>query len=186
MLFTKSFIIFFSLFLMPPCFLTGTAFAGTNLHSAAKQGDAKQVRKLLAEGLNVNSLSKSGHTPLHISALWDKRRVTGLLVKNGAKVNAINSSGQTPLHLAARRGHIKMVKFLLSRGANPWIKDRSRRTPADLAQTYSFNDEIVDLLESSPNKNPDKGSWISNISKESWYVLGGGLALLLVVPSFFM
>ncbi len=93
MLFTKSFIIFFSLFLMPPCFLTGTAFAGTSLHSAAKQGDAKQVRKLLAEGLNVNSLSKSGYTPLHISALWDKRRVTGLLVKNGREKQTLENQG---------------------------------------------------------------------------------------------
>ena len=156
MLLKRFFIAFISLFLVAPWILQRPASAATSLHVAAKQGNVKKAKRLLAQGIDVNSLSSSGHTPLHLSAVWDKRRVTQLLVINGAKVNARNSSGRTPLHLSAGRGHLKMVRFLLSQGANPSIKDRFDRTPADIARQHSFNDEIVDLLESKSKKKTNQ------------------------------
>ena len=156
MLLKRCFIAFISLFLVSPWIFQRTASADTNLHVAAKQGNVKKVKRLLGKGIDVNSLSSSGHTPLHLSAGWDKRRVTRLLLINGAKINARNSSGRTPLHLSAGRGHLKMVKFLLSRGANPEIRDRSDRTPVDIARQYNANDEVVDLLESTPKKTGQK------------------------------
>ena len=104
---------FFSVFWVAfPWGFSSTASAASALHIAAKQGNVEQVKRLLAQRVDVNSVSSLGYTPLHISAGWDLRRVTGLLVTNGAKINVQNASGWTPLHLAAGRGHIKMVKFL--------------------------------------------------------------------------
>ena len=185
MLLKRCFIAFISLFLVSPWIFQRTASADTNLHVAAKQGNVKKVKRLLGKGVDVNSLSSSGHTPLHISAGLDKRRVTRLLLINGAKINARNSSGRTPLHLSAGRGHLKMVKFLLSRGANSSIRDRHNRSPVDMARQYSFNDEndeIVDLLESTPNNKPaKKGSFFKSIHESGIaYVILGSIGVLLL------
>ena len=186
MLLKRCFIVFISLFLVSPWIFQRTASADTNLHVAAKQGNVKKVKRLLGKGIDVNSLSSSGHTPLHLSAGWDKRRVTRLLLINGAKINARNSSGRTPLHLSAGRGHLKMVKFLLSRGANPEIRDRSDRTPADTARQYNANDEVVDLLESTPKKNGAKEIGFFESIHESGiaYVVFGTIGVLWLALEF--
>ena len=183
MLLKRYFIVFISLFLLVSSVFQPTASADTNLHVATKQGNVKKVKRLLGKGIDVNSLSSSGHTPLHISAGLDKRRLTRLLLMNGAKINARNSSGRTPLHLSASRGHLKMVKFLLSRGANPAIRDRSDRTPADLARQYNANDEVVDLLESTPKKNGAKEIGFFESIHESGiaYVIVGSVGIILLL-----
>ena len=181
---------FFSVFwVLIPWGFSSTASAASALHIAAKQGNVKQVKRLLARKADVNSISSSGYTPLHISAGWDMRRVTWLLVSHGAKINARDSSGRTPLHLSASRGHLKMVKFLLSRGANSSIRDRHNRTPVDMARQYSFNDEndeIVDLLESAPkNKRAKKGSFFKSIHQSGIaYVILGTVGILWLVLEF--
>ena len=154
-----------------------------DLHVAAKQGNVKKVKKLLSQGVDINSLSASGHTPLHLSAGWDKRSVTKFLVINGAKINARNSSGRTPLHLSAGRGHLKMVKFLLSRGANPEIQDRYDQTPADIAQQYNASDEVVDLLELAPiPKGSKEIGFFESIHKSGIaYVVFGTIGVLWLV-----
>ena len=184
MLFKNFFIAFISMFLIALWTSPRLASAVTDLHLAAKEGHVKKVKRLLAQGVDVNSLSSSGYTPLHISAGWDKRRVTRLLLMNGAKINVRDSSGRTPLHLSASRGHLKMVKFLLSRGANSSIRDRHNRTPVDMARQSSFfHHEIVDLLESTPkNKRAKKGSFFKSIHESGIaYVVLGTIGILWIV-----
>ena len=79
-----------------------------------------------------------------------------------------------------------MVKFLLSRGANPSIKDRFDRTPVDIARQHSFNDEIVDLLESvAKKKRGKKGNFFKSIHESGIaYVIIGSLGLLWFALSF--
>jgi ankyrin repeat protein len=180
MLFKRFIFAFVSVFLLTYWVFAWTALAATELHVAVKKGNLKKVKMLLAQGMDVNSISSSGYTPLHISAGLDKRRLTKLLVINGAKINARNSSGSTPLHLSAGRGHLKMVRFLLSRGANPEIRDRSDRTPADIARQYNVNDKVVDLLESKQKKNGSKKAGFFKSIHESGvaYVILGSMGVL--------
>ena len=176
----------FVFFLALSWIFQSAASAQVDLHNAAKQGNLKKIKKLLTQGTNINAVSSSGYTPLHISAGWDRRRVTEFLVSNGAEINVKNSSGLTPLHLAAKRGHLKMVGFLLSHGADPHMQDRSGRTRADLARDKS-NDRIADLLEAMPvNNQVAEDSFFSSITKEGWYTITGGLGLLFLLPALFM
>ena len=184
MLFKRFFFTFVSVFLLASWVFPRVTSAATELHVAVKQGNVEKIKRLLAQGMDVNSLSSSGYTPLHISAGLDKRRVTKLLVINGAKINARDSSGQTSLHLSARRGHLRMIKFLLSQGANPSIRDRSDQTPADIARKHGFNDEVVNLLESSSKNNrTEKLNFLESLHESGipYVILGciGALWLLL-------
>ena len=183
MLFKFFFIAFISMFLIAPWIFPRPASAVSDLHLAARQGNVKKVKRLLAQGMDVNSLSSSGYTPLHVSTGWDKRRVTKMLLINGAKINARDSSGRTPLHLSASRGHLKMVKFLLTRGANSSIRDRHNRSPVDMARQYSVNDEIVDLLESAPKKKrANKGNFFKSLHESGIaYVILGSIGVLWLV-----
>ena len=182
MLLKRYFFTFVSMFLLASWVFPWITSASNELHVAVKQGNVETVKRFLSQGMDVNSLSSSRYTPLHISAGLDKRRITKLLVTNGAKINARDSSGQTPLHLSAGRGHLKMVKFLLSRGANPSIRDRSDRTPADIAQQFGFNDEVVDLLEPpSKKKRAKKGNFLTSVHESGIaYVILGSIGVLLL------
>ena len=183
MLFKRYFLVFVSVCFLASWVFPWLALANTELHIAVKQGNVEKVKSLLTQGMDVNSRSSSGYTPLHMSAGLDKRRVTKLLVINGAKINARDSSGRTPLHISVRRGHFRMVKFLLSQGANLLIRDRSDRTPADIARQYNVSGELVDLLDSAPkNKRAKKGNFLTSIHESGIaYVIVGSVAVLLLV-----
>ena len=69
------------------------------LIQAAKDGDAKQVAKLLIQGAKINyqdNLLKS--TPLHWAAVYDHIKVAKLLLEKRARINIKNENGNTALH----------------------------------------------------------------------------------------
>ena len=80
------------------------------LHDAAMHGDLATVKRLLANGADVNVKNEYGYTPLHgilSSYSWNGEVYPGaleildLLLKNGADVNAKHGNGATPLHKMA-------------------------------------------------------------------------------------
>ncbi len=93
---------------------------------------------LIKKGADVNIRTKSeGHTPLHISAGWNKEiKVTQLLVEAGANLDAQDNHGNTPLHLiSVETCSFEIEQYLLKSGANPnitnnqgqlYIKNRRR------------------------------------------------------------
>lgn len=77
----------------------------TALHWAAKDGNVDAVHKLLevssrkGTGVNVNSKSHGGYTPLHIAAIHGHAEVVAALVRRyGASVNERDNDGKKALH----------------------------------------------------------------------------------------
>lgn len=115
------------------------------LHEAAAASDVELVRRLIAEGADVNAQGPSQRTPLHYAAIAGHREVAQVLLDSGADVEARDRWGDTPLHGAAEYAHLDVTELLLERGADANAKDDYGATPLHVVG-WSCDGGIVELL----------------------------------------
>uniref|UniRef100_A0AAR2M473 SOWAHA-C winged helix-turn-helix domain-containing protein n=1 Tax=Pygocentrus nattereri TaxID=42514 RepID=A0AAR2M473_PYGNA len=91
----------------------------TALHWAAKCGNSDMVCKLIelskekGKGVDVNSKSFAGYTPLHIAALHDQEYIMKLLVQRyGADPNVRDNCGKKPHHYLHRGVSVELRELL--------------------------------------------------------------------------
>ena len=132
---------------------------------AAKKGDLDEVKKLLAEGADVNVKDIAENTPLLAAAENNNTELLKILLDAGAEVNVRNTylsymqsgemikfsdRGKSPLFLAVARGNVEAVKLLLDKGAevNTVYGESHRRSEitALMQATLIKSAEIVKLL----------------------------------------
>lgn len=90
------------------------------LYGAAISGAIDDVKRLIAEGADVNIRNRAGGTPLHLAAQRGRaphREVAELLIRAGADVNARDNDGKTPLALTLEGNHTEMAASLRAHGA---------------------------------------------------------------------
>ena len=105
------------------------AAADLPLIEAVQAADRDRVRRLLAEGVDVDAPRGDGATALHWAAHRDLVDVAGLLVGAGADVDATDDHGVTPLALACLNAGAAMVDLLLAAGADPGLARTGGVTP---------------------------------------------------------
>lgn len=124
------------------------------LFVAVRQGDNKEVKRLLEAGANVNSTCKEGKydrpTPLHIAVDNNDLECVRILIEHGANVNVKDSKvgGFYPLRAAVYRG-AEMMRLLLDNGADA-DKSKALVSAAGEAKT-----KIVEMLLSEYGANPN-------------------------------
>jgi ankyrin repeat protein len=120
------------------CLLAVTGFAGVatgagtsdlRLPDAARNQDAKAVRSLLLQKVDVNARSSDGSTALLWLAHWNDVETADLLLKAGADANTANDFGMTPLSQACTNGSFEFVRLLLKSSANPNTAIATGETP---------------------------------------------------------
>src|SRR5262245_29925553 len=75
------------------------------VRDAARHGDVKTLKALIAKGANVNAALGDGMTALHFAAERNDAEAAALLIKAGARIDAgTRIGGHTPLHVAAKAG----------------------------------------------------------------------------------
>jgi len=121
------------------------------LHYAALKDDAREVRRLIAEGEAPDSSDSQGFTPLHLAAQEHAMAAAAALIDLGATVDQINCFGNTPLFVAVfnSRGRPEMINLLRSHGADPLHSNGSGQTPVGLAKligNYGVAGYFEDLL----------------------------------------
>ena len=86
------------------------------LHDAADKGNIDEVKRLIAQGANVNAKDKHTVTALHWAADQGHTAVVELLIAEGADVNAKSKDGSTPLWAATDGGHKDVANLLKRHG----------------------------------------------------------------------
>lgn len=124
------------------------------LFTAVRQGDNKEVQRLLENGANVNAVEhgefKATLTPLHIAVEKNNFECVRLLIEHGANVNAKDSKvgGYYPLWYAYYRG-VEMMRLLLDNGA-----DVNKAKVLNTAVSNG-NVEVAEMLLSEYKANPN-------------------------------
>jgi ankyrin repeat protein len=119
----------------------------SELMVACAAGWLHVARRLIAAGVDPNSISEQGETPLTCAATWGHEAVVACLLAKGAKVDAPPAPAWTPLMYAAFRGNRRIVLALLINGADPQRRDRRGATAMDLAKRAGRLD-CVSLIRS--------------------------------------
>ena len=101
----------------------------TPLMSAAREGDAAAVARLISAGADVNAANAGGATALMFAALSGDPKVTSLLVRAGARTETKAKLGWTALALAAVKGYTDVAEVLLDAGADQGVRDAYGWTP---------------------------------------------------------
>jgi uncharacterized protein len=137
-----------------PSLIRGYSHDGfTLLHLAAFFGHSELAEFLLAEGGDINAVSKNqtfarGVTPLHSALASRRTAVATLLIEKGADVNVRDAEGNTPLHSAAFHGNLPLVRLLLAKGAEVNSPNNAGNTPLAMA-SQNKQQETVDPLRQS-------------------------------------
>ncbi len=122
------------------------------LKDAIIKGDADEVKalvelkRLLAEDVNLNGKDEEGYTPMHWAATYGFLDIVKILWEKGANIRAKGGKGDTalwdslkpvdnppqrdtPLHNAAWNGHTAVIQFFLSCGMEVDVATFGGHTP---------------------------------------------------------
>jgi ankyrin repeat protein/formylglycine-generating enzyme required for sulfatase activity len=138
-----------------------TSELNLELFNAANNGDLAQVKQLIEEGADVNSVNKTGITALMRASQQGHLDVAKFLVNNGADVNAAATGGLngfTALMFASMNGHSDVVKFLVDKGADVNTHGPIGDTPLFIASSMGNLDLVKFLVAKGADVDDGVGS----------------------------
>ena len=110
--------------------------ARTALHPLAAFNAVDDLRREIAEGVDINEPDNTGVTPLHSACVHKSYDAAKVLLEAGADVNVQDQWGITPLGRAVfgKNGTVELVKLLVEHGADPTIENEDGNSALRLAQ----------------------------------------------------
>ncbi|EQC26081.1 TKL protein kinase [Saprolegnia diclina VS20] len=123
------------------------------LVTAVSNGDKSQVGRLLANGVDPNTLDKDLDSVLLLAASAGHVGVANKLIKAGATVDTVFARGFAALHAAADQGHIAVITALLNAGADVNVRCHWGRTPLIFAAAFGKSGATQVLLAAGANAN---------------------------------
>ena len=127
------------------------------LLESIKQGNVKEVKRLMLSGLlDLNFLSYDS-TPLHEAIRNGRKQLVPFLLERGAEPNKANKLGYTSLHIATIYHHKDVVQLLLDRGALLNQRNVFGQTPLHHAALCGLKEVALLLLSNGADPSiPDK------------------------------
>ncbi|XP_062979899.1 ankyrin repeat and SOCS box protein 3 [Elgaria multicarinata webbii] len=123
---------------------------------AAREGNAKLLKKLIKRGYSVDVPDNRGWMPIHEAAFHNASECLKLLIHAAPSDNYIRSKtfeGSCPIHLSASRGSLECVAILLESEADPNELTNEEAPPLFLAVENGHIDVIKLLLQHGANIN---------------------------------
>ena len=121
--------------------------------TAAKDGDLRAVRALVAKRINVNEPARDGSTALLWAVYHSDAEMTKALLTAGAKVDTPNKYGVTPLIQASRSGDTRLIDLLLKSGAKATLAHPDGETALMAAARTGHLDAVRLLIEANSDVN---------------------------------
>ena len=120
------------------------SFAGSNVWTAASDGNLEIVRILIDSGAHrADEPDENGYTCLHAAASYGHHDMLKyLLAQVAIDVNCKDEDGDSPLHYCE---DVATATILLQHGADPSAPNSNGQTPADLAAEEE-RDEVAQFL----------------------------------------
>ncbi|XP_042874440.1 ankyrin-3-like isoform X2 [Penaeus japonicus] len=120
------------------------------LHSAVAQGNLSEVRRILSQGVNLDTPStaegENGRHVLHTAALLGKATILRELLRAGAARDGKDSQGNTVVHYAAFHDDASLLSILHTEGVDVASAINARReTPLHIAASRG-NLEVLEWL----------------------------------------
>ncbi|XP_062582846.1 probable serine/threonine-protein kinase roco7 isoform X1 [Saccostrea cucullata] len=106
---------------------------GNDLHTAAKLGNRKKLKKILATGISADYPNSLGQTALFCACYENQEGAVDILLSYGANPNEKSNSGATPVHVTALSGNLDILLKLLSHNGDLRLHDKEGRTTKDWA-----------------------------------------------------
>ena len=79
---------------------------------AASQGDLNEIKRMVANGFNLEDADYDGRTCIHLAASEGKTHIIKFLIGKKINLNPKDRWGGTPLDDAKRHGHIDVQELL--------------------------------------------------------------------------
>lgn len=133
--------------------ISGLAAGDNAVVTAAKDGDLKALRALIAKRANVNEPARDGSTALLWAVYNSDVEMTRALIDAGAALNLANQYGITPLIQASRTGDTPVISALMKAGADASIAHPDGETPLMAAARSGRVDAVRLLLEAGADAN---------------------------------
>lgn len=123
----------------------------TALYYAAKRGDEKMVKILIASEAWVVSISE--FHPIIEAARGGHASIVRLLLDHNANIHVRDRSNKTALMMAATYGHTRIVRMLLENGADVNAHDTNGDTALIYAACHGYTAIVRMLLVKGANVN---------------------------------
>src|SRR6187455_928053 len=116
----------------------------TKIFDAVKNNELKEIKSLLENGADPNSVDEDGDLLLMYATLYSSVDCMALLIEKGSKVNAKNKIDETALMWAVH--DLAKMKLLVEHGADVNAKAKSGNTPLLIASVGHGKYDAVKLL----------------------------------------
>jgi cytohesin len=133
---------------------------------AACVGTVEELKRVIANGADLNAKDDEGETTLIKAAGAGRTASVEVLIAAGADVNARQTNGYTALMAAAENGRSEIVKALIAAGADVNVKYENGKTA--LMYAYNYPDVVAALRAAGASD----GSSAKEESEETFHFAG--------------
>ncbi|MCW5671406.1 MAG: ankyrin repeat domain-containing protein [Hydrogenophaga sp.] len=141
----------------------GEAASVPALHAAASRNDVRAIRRLLAEGAQLDARDGSGATALLVATHTNQVEAARALIEAGADVNAMDRISDSPYLYAGARGHLAILKMVLLHGADLKSTNRYGGTALIPAAERGHVETVRTLIEA--------GVAVDHVNRLGWTAL---------------